>query len=75
MTKEALEALFDRVRSWPAEKQAEVVEVLEALDRREEIYHLSDEERAAVLRGLDDSANRRFASPERLAKIFGRPGG
>jgi hypothetical protein len=73
MTKEALEALFERVRSWPAEKQAEAVDMLETLDQKQGIYRLSDEERAAVMRGLDDSANRRFASPERLAKIFGRP--
>jgi len=73
MTKENLEAIFDRVRAWPAEKQAEAVEVLETLEQRRELYVLSDEERAALELGLDDSANRRFASQERLAKLFGRP--
>ena len=72
MTKEQLEAIFDRIRSWPADKQQEAVEVLEWFDRRDEVYILSDEERAAVKRGLEDSKNRRFATEERVTGVLGK---
>lgn len=74
MTKEDLEALFDRVRALPAEQQAEVVEFLDWIERRaQDVYVLSDEERAGVLRGLDDAVHRRFASKEEIAEVLGRP--
>ncbi len=73
MTKEDLEAAFDLVRSWPPERQQLAVWMLRGMDTKQPVYALSDEERAAVRRGLDDSANRRFASKERIANIFGRP--
>jgi hypothetical protein len=76
MTKEILEAVFDRVRAWPPEKQAEAVEVLSWLGEQESaIYVLSDEERAGVLRGLDDAANGRFATEEEMEEVFGRARG
>jgi predicted transcriptional regulator len=73
MTKEDLEAVFNRVRSWPPEKQAEAAEILLWLGEQDSaIYVLSDEERASVLRGLDDAANGRFATEEEMDEIFGR---
>lgn len=72
MTKEDLDAIAVRIHALPPEKQEVVVELLDWLEgRKREVYVLSDEERAAVRQGLDDSANRRFASKERIAKIFG----
>jgi predicted transcriptional regulator len=73
MTKEDLEAAFDRVRAWSPEKQAEAVEVLVWLGEQDSaVYVLSDEERAGVLRGLDDAANGRFATQEEMDEVFGR---
>jgi predicted transcriptional regulator len=73
MTNEDLEAVFDRVRAWPPEKQAEAAEVLLWLGKQDSaIYILSDEERAGVLRGLDDAANGRFATEEEMDEVLGR---
>ncbi len=72
MTKEDLEAVFELVRSWPPERQQLAAGMLRGMDGTQPLYVLSDDERAAVRRGLDDSANRRFASKDRMAKIFGQ---
>lgn len=73
MTKDQLEALFDQIRAWPAEKQADFAAYFDWLERREaDVYVLSDEERAAVRRGLDDAAHGRFATKEEMDEIFGR---
>jgi hypothetical protein len=76
MTKDQLEALFDQVRAWPPEKQEAAAEVLAWLGEQDRaIYALSDEERAGVLRGLDDAANGRFATADEMDEIFGRAHG
>ena len=72
MTKDDLEAIFDRVRSWPAEKQEEAVDALLWIECDSDVYVLSDEERAAVQRGLNDSKHGRFATEEEMAALFQR---
>jgi predicted transcriptional regulator len=72
MTKEDLEAIFDRVRNWPAEKQEQAMDALLWIESDSDVYVLSDEERAAVQRGLDDSKNGRFATEEEMAALFQR---
>lgn len=74
MTKEDLEAVFDRVRDWPPEKQAEAVEVLQWLDRGGGFYEPTEEEWAGIQRGLDDADNGRFASGEEVAAVFAKAG-
>jgi hypothetical protein len=73
MTKEDLEALAVRIHALPSEKQDVVAELLDWLERGDsEIYVLTDEERTGVRRGLDDAANGRFATKEKMAELFGR---
>ena len=72
MTKEQLEAIFDRVRTWPAEKQQEAAEVLLWLEKSDEVYELSEEELAGIRRGLDDVENGRFATEEQVAALFAK---
>jgi ParB-like chromosome segregation protein Spo0J len=46
--------LLERVASWPQEDQEELAEIAGEIEaRRAGIYHLSDEERAAVRKGMD----------------------
>lgn len=72
MTKEDLEAVFDRVRTWPPEKRAEAVEVLQWLDQGGEFYEPTEEEWAGIQRGLDDADNGRFATDEEVATVFAK---
>ena len=73
MTKEQIEAIFERVRAWPEHRQAEAIEMLLALEvEPDSVYVLSDEEREGVERGLEDVRQGRFASDEEMAALFAR---
>jgi hypothetical protein len=73
MTKDQINTVLDRVRTWPEPRREEAVELLLALESLgEEPYRLSDEERASVRRGLEDVRQRRFASDEEMAALFNR---
>jgi predicted transcriptional regulator len=52
MTKEDLEAIFDRVRTWPVEKQAEAMEVLEWMDPDADFFEIPEEALPGIERGL-----------------------
>ena len=70
MNQDAKEILR-RVDAWPAEDQEELVEAAREIEaRRAGIYRLSDEERAAVERGLADMRAGNFASEEAIAAIY-----
>ena len=70
MNQDAKEILR-RVDTWPAEDQEELVEAAREIDAgRASTYRLSDEERAAVERGLSDMRTGHFASEEAIAAIF-----
>jgi predicted transcriptional regulator len=73
MTKDQIEAIFDRVRSWPADRQEKAVDILLALEAQPDgVYVLSEEEREGVERGLDDARHGRYASDEEMAALFAR---
>jgi predicted transcriptional regulator len=71
MTKEDLETIFDRVRTWPPEKQAEAVDVLHWLEDRN-IYILSPEERADIEEGIAELDRGEVASDDEVAATFAR---
>ena len=49
MTREQIDAIFERAREWPLDRQEEAAEMLLILeDRAKGIYHLSDEEGADI---------------------------
>jgi predicted transcriptional regulator len=65
--------LLERIGSWPEEDQDELAEAaLEIEARRAGIYRLTEAEREAVQRGLDDIEQGRFASDEEIAAIYKR---
>jgi predicted transcriptional regulator len=73
MTKEQIEAIFERVRAWPADRQERAVSLLLAMEAEtDSVYVLSDEEREGVERGLEDVRNGRYASDEEMAALFAR---
>jgi predicted transcriptional regulator len=73
MTREQQTAVLDRAKSWPSEQLEEAVEILLALESRAKgVYRLSDEERAGVLRGLEEADRGEFATDEEVAAVFKR---
>jgi predicted transcriptional regulator len=68
-----LETLLDRISSWPEEAQTELIEsILEIESKHLGLYRLSDEERAAVRRGLAEMRAGRLATDEEVAAVFNR---
>lgn len=73
MTKEQLDAVLDRVRSWPEERQEDAINMLLTMEKLgTEPYCLSADERAAVRRGLQEMREGKFASDEEIAALFNR---
>jgi hypothetical protein len=73
MTREALEILLERISAWPEPAQAEFVQSLEAIESKHVgPYRLTDDERAAVRRGLDEMRHGRLASDDAVAAVFNR---
>jgi ParB-like chromosome segregation protein Spo0J len=65
--------LLERIESWPEEDRQELAEAaLEIEARRAGVYRLTEAEREAVQRGLDDIEQNRFASDDDIAAIFRR---
>ena len=70
-----LETLLDRVSTWPEEAQEELLEhAMEIESRQSGVYRLSDDERAAVKRGLEAAERGEFVSDEDMAAFFKRHG-
>ena len=68
-----LEALLERAASWPDEAQADLVRfMIDTEAKHFGVYRLTDEERAAIRKGLDDARHGRFASDEEIAELFNR---
>ena len=68
-----LQALMERAASWPDEAQAELVKfMIDTEAKHFGVYRLTDEERAAIRKGLDDARHGRFASDDEVAELFGR---
>jgi hypothetical protein len=67
------EIILDRIADWPEEAQAEVVQsVVDIETKHFGVYHLSDDERAAIERGLEEMRQGKFASDEEVAAVFNR---
>jgi hypothetical protein len=73
MTKQGLDILLERVATWPAEAQEELLRSLAEIEKRHlGIYRLNDQERAAVRRGLQEMREGKLASDEDVAAVFAR---
>jgi hypothetical protein len=73
MTREALEILLERVSTWPEAAQEEFVKSVADIEGKHVgIYRLSDDERNAVRRGLNEMRERKLASDDAVAAVFDR---
>ncbi|HEV2956306.1 MAG TPA: hypothetical protein VGX95_09315 [Xanthobacteraceae bacterium] len=73
MTKDQIDAVLERVRTWPEARQAYAVEVLltiEAQDR--EPLQVSDEEWAAIQEGSAQAKRGEFVSDEEMEAFWKR---
>jgi predicted transcriptional regulator len=73
MTKEALAELLERVSTWSEEAQEELAHsIVEIESRHADTYELTDEDRAAINRGLADIRAGRIVSDEKVTALFHR---
>ena len=68
-----LKELLVRAESWPEEAQDELVRSAFDIERKYRVtYQLSDEDRAALARSLEDVRANRFASEHEVEEVFAR---
>lgn len=63
--------LLERVASWPQEDQDELADVAAEIEaRRTGVYSLSDDERAAVRKGVDAARHGEFAPEGEMEEFY-----
>jgi hypothetical protein len=68
-----LKDIIDRVETWPEQAQEDAAQLLLALEQEyAEPYELSEEDRRAIDRSLEDMQQGKFASDDQVASIFDR---
>lgn len=68
-----LENLMERAAVWPEEAQAELVEsMIEIEVKHAGAYRLSDEERQAIRRSLQELRDGKIATAQQVAEVFDR---
>ena len=73
MTKSEIDAVLDRVKTWPPERQQDAARVLLEMEAQgTEVYVLSDDERAAIEEGMAQARRGEFATDEEVATLFDR---
>jgi len=73
MTKAEIDAVLDRVRSWPPERQEDAVRVpLEMEAQGTEVHQLSEEELIEIETGMAEARRGEFATDEEVAALFNR---
>jgi predicted transcriptional regulator len=72
MTKK-LKEMIERAETWPVEVQEEAVATLQAIEAEfTEPYELTDDDRRAIDRGLEDVRRGRIAGDEEVSRLFAR---
>ena len=68
-----LETLIERVSALPEEAQEELLDHIAIIEAKHSgVYELSDDERTAVRRGLEEMRQGKFASDEEVEAVFSR---
>ena len=69
MTTKALKEVLEHAASWPVEDQNDLAEYAREIEaRRTGVYTMSDDERAAVGRGLAEADRSEFVADEKVAE-------
>jgi predicted transcriptional regulator len=75
MTRDQIDAVLDRVRSWPEERQAFAAEILLLIETQEPIpLRLTDDEWAAIQEGNAQAERGEFVDEEDMAAFYKRHG-
>ena len=73
MTKEQIEAVFERVKSWPEDRRERAAGMLLELEQfGEKLWPLTDEERADLEEALREMDRGEVATDEEVAAAFRR---
>lgn len=73
MTRAEIASILDRVAELPQEAHDELIESVAQIEAKYAgVYRLSEDERAALDRSLEDVRSGRFASPEKIEAILAR---
>ena len=73
MTKEQIDAIFERVRTWPAERQEDAAQMLLRMEEQNvEPYELTEEELADLEEAEREAEREEFASDEEIKALFDR---
>ena len=66
--------ILERAQSWPEAAQEHAIDLLLALEKgySADPYELTEEDKAAIDRGLEDARQGRFASDEQVKELFSR---
>jgi len=73
MTKEQIEQILERVRTWPAERQEDAAAILLEMEQQDSsLYELSEEELAEIEVALEEADRGEFATDEEMKALFDR---
>jgi predicted transcriptional regulator len=73
MTKTEIDALLERIRTWPAERQEDAARILLEMEAQgTEVYQLSEDELADIEEGLKEIERGEVATDEEVAALFDR---
>ncbi|MBK5961267.1 hypothetical protein CCR97_24120 [Rhodoplanes elegans] len=73
MTEVQIRNLLERTAEWPAAAQEELIRVMTDIENRySAVYHVDDEDRAALNRSQADVEAGRFASDQDIKATFER---
>jgi hypothetical protein len=73
MTKDQIDAVLHRVRSWPRSRQEDAAQMLIAMEAEGTTpYLLSEDEQADLERALREAASSEFAPDADVAALFAR---
>jgi predicted transcriptional regulator len=68
-----LKEIIERAETWPEEAQEEAIATLQAIEAEfREPYELTEDDRKAIDRGLEDVRSGRIASDEEVSRLFAR---
>jgi len=73
MTKVEIDAVLDRVRTWPPKRQEDAVRVLLEMEAQgTDVYELSPEELPDIEEGMAEIRRGEFATDGEVAALFNR---
>ena len=73
MTKQQIEEILNRVRTWPLERQEDAAAILLRMEEQgTQVYELTEEEQADIEAGLKEAERGEFATDEEVEAVFSR---